>query len=150
MEGILALCLVLVFVSLLVYFYFHEKEEKKYIKGIQASLITIPSDLQKLYAEIAERDNARTQKTLSETFTKYLKHIENLERMVLPKPVTTKDVQSVMSRIGQVADESLEIQNDIEKEEDKGVEMPSDTWTGYINAETKVAFENEESSTVLE
>lgn len=151
-EIVLSICLALGFVGLLVYLYFHEKNEREYIKSIQTDLTNLPLELQKFYATISEKDQARTQKVLESTFTKYLKHIERLEKQVLPKPVTVRDVKSVMSRIGEVADESLEIahDNEIEKESDKGVEIEDNTWTGYINADTKVAFDGEESSTVVE
>ena len=99
--------------------------------------------------EISKQNNQQTQKVLGDSFKNFLKHIEKLEKMVLPKPVTTKDVQSVMSRMGTLADETLEIQNDIEQAE-KGVELPKDDWTGFINADTKVAFEDGEVPTVIE
>lgn len=151
LEIILSLSLITGFIALLVYIYLHEQQENEYIKKIQTDLTNLPIELNKFYATISEKDTARTQKLIGDSFTKYLNHIEKLERMVLPKPVTEKDVKAVMSRIGTVADESLEIKldNEIEKAE-KGVEMPRDEWTGYITGETKVAFEDEEVPTVIE
>lgn len=151
-EIVLSLCLALGYIGLLIYLYFHEKAEREYIKKIQTDLTNLPLELQKFYAAISEKDQARTQKVLGDTFTKYLKHIERLEKMVLPKPVTTKDVQSVMNRMGTLADESLEIKhdNEIESETNKGVEQITDEWTGFIDANTKVAFENEPEPTVVE
>lgn len=150
-EIILSICLALGFVGLLTYLYFHEKNEREYIKKIQTDLTNLPLELQKFYATISEKDQARTQKVLGDTFTKYLKHIERLEKQVLPKPVTERDVRSVLNRIGEVADESLEIahDNEIEKAE-KGVEIDDNTWTGYINGDTKVAFDGEDAGTVIE
>jgi hypothetical protein len=138
-------------IGILTYFYFHEKEQQVYISKIQHNLTNLPIELQKFYAEISSKDTSRNQKLINETFRQYLRHIEKLERMVLPKPVTEKDVQSVMNRIGTIADNKEEIQweNEIEKAE-KGVELPKDDWTGYINADTKVAFEGEEDITVIE
>jgi hypothetical protein len=150
-EIILSICLALGFIGLLVYLYFHTNAEREYVKKIQTDLTNLPIELQKFYATIAEKDQARTQKVLGDTFTKYLKHIERLEKQVLPKPVTTKDVQSVINRMGPLADESQEIawDNEIEKAE-KGVEMPNDEWTGYISGSTKVAFEDDPEPTVVE
>ncbi len=149
-EIVLSLSLAFGFIGLLVYLYFHEKEEREYIKKIQTDLTNLPVELNKFYATISERDQARTQKVMGESFKEYLKHIERLEKMVLPKPVTAKDVQSVINRMGTMADESLEIahDNEIEKAE-KGVEMPSSDWTEHINGDTRVAFE-EEIPTVVE
>ena len=138
------------FIGLLVFLLHHEREEREYIKKIQTDLTNLPIELQKFYSELSEKDTARSQKIIGDSFKEYLKHIERLERMVLPKPVTVGGVKSVMTRIGEMADESLEIANDIEKEKDKGVELPNDEWTGFINADTKIAFENEEAPTVVE
>jgi len=150
-EIVLSICLALGFLGLLVYLYFREKEDRVYKNKIQTDLTNLPIELQKFYATIAEKDQARTQKVLGDTFTKYLKHIEGLEKMVLPKPVTTSDVQSVMSRMGTIADESLEIEHDNEIERaEKGVELPTDQWTGFINGDTKVAFEGDEIPEVVE
>lgn len=149
-EIVLSICLALGFVGLLAFLYFHEKAQMEYIKKIQTDLTNLPIELQKFYATISERDTARTQKAMSESFKNYLKHIERLEKQVLPKPVTEKDVKAVMSRIGTVADESLEEKwdNEIEKAE-KGVEMPNNEWTGYISGDTKVAFEDDPEPTVV-
>lgn len=148
LEMVLGICLAVGFIGLLVYLYFHEKSEREYIRKIQTDLTNLPTELQKFYSEIAARDAARTQKALENSFRDYLKHIERLEKMVLPKPVTTTDVRKVMDRIGDVVDESLEIENDIEKEKDKGVEIENNDWTGLINADTKIAFEDEEPTVV--
>lgn len=126
-EVILSICLAIGFLGLLTYLYFHEKEER----------------------QLRNEDLTRIQKLMGESFKDFLKHIEKLERMTLPKPVTTKDVQSVMDRMGTVADESLEIQNDIEQAE-KGVELPDNNWTDHITADTKIAFEGDEIPTVVE
>jgi len=149
-EVIAVIVLGIGFLGILWYLYNHEKNEREYIKKIQTDLTTLPLDLQKYYAEISERDTARTQKLIGESFKLYLKHIEKLERMTLPKPVTEKDVKAVMSRMGTVADESLEekLENEIEKAE-KGVEMPNNHWTEYITGETKVAFDDEPEPTVV-
>lgn len=129
-EVILSICLAVGFLGLLTYIYFHEKEER----------------------QLRNEDLTRIQKLMGESFKDFLKHIEKLERMTLPKPVTTKDVQSVIDRMGTVADESLEIKydNEIEQEENKGVELPNQDWTGHITAETKIAFEGDEIPTVVE
>lgn len=149
-EIVLSICLALGFIGLLIYFYFHEKEERVYKTKIQTDLTNLPIELQKFYAEISKRDTERTQKMIGDTFKMYLKHIEKLERMTLPKPVTEKDVKAVMSRIGTLADETQEMKwdNEIEKAE-KGVELPKDEWTGYITGETKVAFEDGPEPTVV-
>ncbi len=138
-------------IGILTYFYFHEKEQQVYISNIQHDLTNLPIELQRFYAEISSKDSSRNQKLINDTFRQFLSHIKDLERMVLPKPVTEKDVKSVMNRIGTIADDKEEIQweNEIEKAE-KGVELPKDDWTGYINADTKVAFEGEEDQTIIE
>src|SRR6266702_816784 len=138
-------------IGILTYFYFHEKEQQVYISNIQHDLTNLPIELQRFYAEISSKDSSRNQKLINDTFRQFLSHIKDLERMVLPKPVTEKDEKSVMNRIGTIADDKEEIQweNEIEKAE-KGVELPKDDWTGYINTDTKVAFEGEEDQTIIE
>lgn len=128
-EVVLSICLAIGFLGLLTYIYFHEKEER----------------------QLRNEDLTRIQKLMGESFKDFLKHIEKLERMTLPKSVTTKDVQSVLDRMGVVADESLEIahDNEIEKAE-PGVELPDDNWTDHITGDTKIAFEGEEIPTVVE
>lgn len=141
------------FVALLVYLYFHEKNQSDYIKQIQDNLTNLPIDLQKFYTELQQKNNERSQKIIGDSFKDFLKHIEKLEKMVLPKPVTTRDVQSVMSRMGTLADESLEIEHDLKNDietAEKGVELPNDEWAGLINAQTKVAFEGAELPTIIE
>src|SRR5437762_1243747 len=110
--------LVLTVLGLLWYLYVHQKEEREYIKKIQTDLTNLPIDLQKFYTDISAKDQARTQKLIGDSFKNYLKHIERLEKQVLPKPVTTKDVQSVMDRIGPMADETME--NQIDKKTNEG------------------------------
>jgi hypothetical protein len=131
------------FIGLLAFIFYKDKQEREYIRKLQTDLTNLPTDLQKFHTEIMERDTARTYKLIGDSFKDFLRHIEKLERMTLPKPVTEKDVRSVLSRVGEVADESLEIANDIEQEQDKGVEMPADDWTGFIDNKTKVAFEGD-------
>lgn len=143
LEIVLGVCLTAMSLGLLVYLFLHEKSEQEYIKQIQTSLMNLPIELQKFYADFSAKDNTRTQKMIETSFKDYLRHIEKLERLTLPQPVTTRNVKKVLSRIGEIADESLEIENDIEKEEDKGVELQSDEWTGVINGSTKVAFEDD-------
>lgn len=126
-EIVLSLSLAAGFIGLLVYIYFHEKEER----------------------ELRDKDLTRIQKLMGESFRDFLKHIEKLEKMTLPKPVTTKEVQKVLDRVGEVTDAGA-FENEIETEEDKGVELQSDEWTGLINDETKVAFEGDESPTMVE
>lgn len=150
-EIVAVIALTLGFLGILGYLYFHTKDEREYIKKIQTDLTNMPIELQKFYSTISERDNARNQKLIGESFKDYLKHIERLEKQVLPKPVTERDVKSVIRRIGEVADESLEIKhdNEIEKETDKGVELQTDQWTGFITGDTKVEFEGEEIPTMV-
>jgi hypothetical protein len=142
--------LIVGFLGVLGFLGFYIYDTRKYIGDIQQQLVTMPADLQKLHTRLTAENDAKTHQLIQESFRDFLKHIEKLERMTLPKPVTEKDVKSVLSRIGTIADESLEIENDIEKTPDKGVQLPSDEWTGFINADTKVAFEEEDIPTIVE
>jgi hypothetical protein len=144
------ICLSIGFLGLLGFLGFYISDTRNYIGEIHKQLVSMPADLQKLHTRLTSENDAKTHQLIQESFRDFLKHIEKLERMTLPKPVTEKDVKSVLSRIGTIADESLEIENEIEKTPDKGVQLPNDEWTGFINGDTKVAFEDEEIPTIVE
>ena len=67
------------FIGLLVFLLHHEREEREYIKKIQTDLTNLPIELQKFYSELSEKDTARSQKIIGDSFKEYLKHIERLE-----------------------------------------------------------------------
>lgn len=138
------------FIGVLGFLGFYIYDTRKYIGGIHKQLVDMPTELQKVHKELSHEKDKQTYKVMQESFKDFLKHIEKLERMTLPKPVTTADVQSVLNRMGEVTDAGA-FENEIEKDPNKGVELPKDDWTGYINADTKVAFEeDEELPTVVE
>jgi hypothetical protein len=135
LEIVLGICLAAISLGLLAYLYFDKQKEREYLQ-----------ELQKVFSDLTEKDRERTQKAIDSSFRDYLKHIDKLEKLALPSPVTTTRVQSVLGRMGELADETAELARDanpIEDEKDRGVEMPNDTWAGVVGPETKVAFEDD-------
>ena len=150
MIEIAFISLVIINIALLVYGYVSEKHRLTYIEKLQSMLSSLPTEMQKFYTDLSHKEQLQTQKTLSESFTKFLKHIEKLETMVLPKPVTTKAVQDVFDRVGEITD-SGKFENEIENEKEKGVTIQDDvSWTSLIDANTKVQVEGEEEPTIIE
>lgn len=135
-------------IGLIIYLCVHEWQQQIYIRKIQNDLSSLPMSLQRYYSDMFDKQISLNQKMIGEVFTKHLSHIEKLERMTLPKPVTEKDVRAVMKRMGKIVDESAEVkwENEIEKAE-KLPEPLSDDWTGHITSDTKIAFEGYEEVT---
>lgn len=103
-------------------------------------------------------------KEREKTFTLYLKHIQTLEKMAFPKPVTTKMVREVLNRTPELSPNMEPFENQIEKDPDKDTVLDSngkpvdpnqievnDQNFGDIpiTSDTKVAFEDELPTRVM-
>lgn len=129
-EVVLALTQSAIFIAFLAWFYFREKDKDKTAE-------TIDSRKQKFYVDAMDQST----KLVNQNFSSYLKHIANLEKMVLPKPVSDKDVQAILDRTPLIVD------NDIERIED--LPYPFDSEESFakvpITSETQVMFEEGEN-----
>jgi len=114
--------------AILFYFY---KREMKHREDAEKNIILI----QEFYKQIS----LSKDKLAAESFKGYLKHIQALEKMVLPKPITKEMVNDILLQTPPMAE------NDIEKNaEDVNKENFMDVFSKIpIDNETKVAFENE-------
>lgn len=131
-EVTLAVSQTLILLALL--FYFYKREVKKDILG-QSALETF----QKQFDAMEERKDA----LLEANFSSYLKHIANLEKMVLPKPVTAKMVQDVIAR----GPEEV-VENQIEETGTPEIDINEENFKNIpINRDTRVIFEESDPPT---
>ena len=138
-ESVLAITNLLLVVAVLVYFYFREIKH-------QNSIDNQLEKTQKFYEQIslskdalAESSSESEKKLLNQIFGSFLKHIKELEQMVLPKPITRNMVEDIMLRTPPL------VENEIEKNpEDITEENFMDVFSRIpIDDNTKVSFENE-------
>lgn len=126
-EIVLSLSLVLMVVSILTYFFIRERLHRT----TDSQTITL---LEQHFSKISQEKDI----LISTLMLEHLKHIANLEKMILPKPVTQKDVQSILDRTPLIVD------NDIEKIEDNGIEITEDNLGSIpFSGSTKVIIEGE-------
>lgn len=128
-EVVLALTQSAILIAFLVWFYFREKDKDKNAE-------TIDSRKQKFYVDAMEQST----NLVTQNFSSYLKHIANLEKMVLPKPISDRDVKAVLDRTPPI------VENDIERIEDDpfGYNKEESFARVPINNETQVMFEEGE------
>lgn len=128
-EIVLAITQVIVILTITFYFYKREKFR-------DALTEEIDSRKQAFYVEAMKQST----ELVTQNFSTYLKHIQNLEKMVLPKPVTQKEIKDILDRTPPI------VENDIEKvgddpfgfnKEDSFARVP-------INNTTQVMFEEGE------
>lgn len=124
-EIILAATQVTAFIAFLVFFFFREKHQE-----------SIDSRKQKFYVDAMTQSN----ELISQNFSAYLKHIQNLEKMVLPKAVSQKEVEDILNRTPPI------VENEIDKVEDDpfGFAKEDSFAKVPINNETQVMFEEGE------
>lgn len=124
-EIILAITQAVVLIAFFTFFLLREKHQEQ-----------IDSRKQKFYVEAMDQ----TTELVTKNFSTYLKHIANLEKMVLPKQVTEADVRAVWDRTPPI------VENDIEKEADDpfGFNQEESFAKVPINNETQVMFEEGE------
>lgn len=129
-EVILALTQSAALIAFLAWFYFREKEKDK---GSEAT------DQRKQEFYVTAMD--QTTKLVTQNFSSYLKHIANLEKMVLPKAVSERDIQAILDRTPPI------VENDIEAVEDDpfGYNKEESFARVPINNETQVMFEEGEN-----
>lgn len=139
MVEVTALIVLLVaFLGVLMYLYFHTREQNRYIDHVHQSLTRLPAEMQQFFADLQSKSDKRAENLVQETFRDCLKHIEKLERMTLPKPVSVKEVQEVIDRTGPV------IENDIEKVGEEGVSLDHGlSAIPFGNPNLKTVFEDE-------
>lgn len=125
-------------ISLLAFFFAREKEQLLYKKHLEVLVTNIPQDIQSSYNKILESRDKLFVKGFDKTFALYLKHIQALEKMALPKPITTKMVRDVMDRD---IEGGGEYKNEIEKEEEDSVPVTESNLAHIINSNPKIEFE---------
>lgn len=128
---ILALANVTCLISGLVFFYHREKRQMR-----EAQEVVL--DSQTFYENV----NQRTGVLLGQAFNSYLKHIQNLEKMVLPKPITQKMVVDVLKESPPAFTQPVE--NEIEKPDKTPGAFDEDIFKNIpIRRDTKVVIQEE-------
>lgn len=125
-EVVLALTQSAALIAFLVWFYFREKDKDKNTETTEARK-------QQFYVDAMKQSTA----LVTQNFSSYLKHIANLEKMVLPKPVSDIDIKAILDRTPPIVD------NEIDKVEDMPFPFASEEDFAKIpiNNETQVMFE---------
>lgn len=127
-EAILSITIAVLVFSLLFFVYKREMRSRddgeKYVQ---------------LVKEFATEQITSTHQIIERTFADYLKHIQKLETINVPKPVTDKMVQEILNRTPAMSEV-----NEIEKEEDNGLQMMNKDLTDIpITRDTQVVFEGD-------
>ena len=138
-ESVLVITNFLMVGSILLYFYFREIRHKNDENLRNESLQQFYKDANNTRDQLLKDITKSKDETFKKTFEDFLKHIQKLELMVLPKPVTRNMVQEVLDR------SPLEVENDIEKSD---VEINQENFMDVLSKipitdKTKVAFESE-------
>lgn len=133
-------------IALLVFFFLEKKEELTYKKHLEIMVTEIPKEMQVLYGRILEDRDKQFSKMLDKTFSSYLKHIQALEKMAIPKPITTKMVKEVMER------DLPTIENEIDRVEEDSIPVTETNLPDIINKNPKIVFESDDGEipTVIE
>lgn len=133
-EIILAVTQAVIVLFLLVFFY---KREHRSIEKDQET-----SRLVRDFAVQQAKENIAVIKSIS---TEYLKHIQKLETINVPKPVTQKSVQEILDRTPPMAEP-----NSIDKSDDNGFEITEANLGSIpIGDKTKVVFEGNDFPTEI-
>lgn len=125
--------------SFLLYFYFKEIRHKNDDNLRLGSLEKFYKEANETRDQLLKEITKSKDETFRKTFEDFLKHIQKLELMVLPKPVTRNMVNEVLTR------SPMEVENDIEKSD---IEINQDNFMDVLSKipitdKTSVAFENE-------
>jgi len=139
-EIVLALSLSLVAISLLVVFYFYEKDQLAYRRKLEESLVDLPTGLQRFYTQLEAKQDISAVKTMEKAFAGYLKHIQALEGRAFPKPITTKMVREVMER------DISAVENEIEKREEISEQVTESNLDKIVRTDPsklKILFEDD-------
>jgi hypothetical protein len=136
----LVLSQTIAFASLLVYFFLKDKKQDQDRKSFA-------DDLKGYFQDV----NKKSETVFVQTFNSYLKHISNLEKMVLPKPITQKMVEDVLKQTPPIVREVF-VENEIDKVEDDGIKITESNFNKIpIGQTTKVMFEEgDDMPTVVE
>jgi hypothetical protein len=132
--------------GLLVFFYLREKNQTDYISSIQTIITEVPTHMQQFYMQLQNDKEFSTQKTIKELTQSHLKHIQALEKLAMPAKIDEAGIQRILDLNPQSAPEP----NDIEKEEDLGIELTEENFANVpINSDTKVLFDGDPKLTAL-
>lgn len=128
----IALAITQITLVLAVLFYFYKREKFRETLNEETD-----SRKQQFYVEAMKQSTA----LVTQNFSTYLKHIQNLEKMVLPKPITQKDVQDILDRTPPI------VENDIDRDDSDdpfGFAKEESFARVPINNKTQVMFEEGE------
>ena len=137
-EIILAITQSVTLIALLVFFLVRENRHREDAQKGTILLKEFANEQSSNTSQLVEKLTNDTEKLLEKTHISYLKHIRELEKMILPSPVTTERVQSVLDRIPDLAE------NDIAKRDEEELAMDIDENSLKnipINNQTNVVFE---------
>lgn len=138
-EMVLTISNLLMVIAVLFYFYFQEVKQKEEVRDqtykSQQFFREMNNSKDLLYKEIS----LSKDKLTNENLIAFLKHIKNLEEMVLPKPITKGMVDDIMLRTPPL------VENEIDKDVGKiDEENFMDVFSKIpLDGNTKVAFEGE-------
>ena len=159
-EIIAIICLVLVVFALMGFILYRDSQARSYQDKLEKILVDFPVELQRVSVQVVNDRNKDMDTLLGKTFTAYLKHIQVLEKSVLPKRVTTRMVQDVLDRATPEVTEN-EIESEGEKKvvigpdgklvDPNEIEINEDNFGSIpINKKTKVAFEEDLPQDIIE
>jgi len=141
-EIVLVVTNFLIVLTVFVYFYLrevrHREDAQDQILQVSQFYRESSTAQENLFKEIS----LSKDKLVGQSFVAYLKHIQGLEKMVLPKPINKKMVEDIMLRTPPISENEIDKQDE-EITEDNFMDVLSKI---PITGATSVAFENEISA----
>ncbi len=144
-EAVFAFTMLLVNISLLVFLAYRESEYKKETNELRRMISEAPYNLQKIAIDFVTQRNKDFDTILGRSFDKYLKHIQTLEKMVLPKKVSVKeeDVANILRRSPEMSE--YPFKNDIEEDKEEGIALTEQNFGRIpIDDKTQIQFEGDD------
>jgi len=138
-EIILTISNAVIVVAILVYFYLREIRNRQSVDEQLTKTQTFYEKISTSKDSLLKEINSSKDKLSNQNFTAFLKHIQQLEQMVLPKPITKQMVDDIMLRTPPLTEN--EIEKDAEEiDQDNFMEVLSKI---PMDEFTNVSFENE-------
>lgn len=136
-EIVLSVSQAIIILALLIFFYKRDSEDKVYRQKLEEKLTSLPEDLQTKIMDTVKEINLHVLETSSQNFASYLKHIKELEKLTLPRPITSADVEAVWNRGTKMAENEIS-----QNQEDGSIELNEDNFKNIpMTKDTNVMFE---------
>lgn len=139
MELAFVLTQTITIIALLYFVYKTNSDAELYRQKVEAILLNLPKEINDLHSKLSASRELKLDKILEKTFSQYIKHIKDLEKMAIPnKPITTKMVQQIMDS---------EKVNDIENPDVNAVPVTEQNIGNIVASNPKIVFEGDMGDT---